>query len=154
MVFVNCHRNTTVIGTYFSWSWDLFMIEGVYYFRFNTTWMYAECYAYRRLLECLAASSELRDHDCFSGQKRDAFKWGLHVILIKRIYCYVVSHFERDNLAEIDSMTEDMERLSQGGKHLTSPDSLTNDFRRLLETSLWGNKCDLSISAGNKQVFH
>jgi len=106
------------------------VIEGQIPRWFNTTWMYAECYAYRRLLECLAASSELRDHDCFSGQKRDAFK---------------------DNLAEIDSMSEDMERLSQGGKHLTSPDSLTNDFRRLLETSLWGNKCDLSISAGNKQ---
>jgi len=97
---------------------------------FNTCWMYAECYAYRRLLECMAASPELRDHDCFAGQKKDAFK---------------------DNLKEIDLMTEQMERLTGGSKHLTSPDSLTNDFRNLLETSLWGNKCDLSISAGNKQ---
>lgn len=97
---------------------------------FNTSWMYSECYAYRRLLECMAASSELRDHDCFSGQKRDAFK---------------------DNLTEIDGMTERLDKLLSGGKHLTSPDSLTNDFRNLLETSLWGNKCDLSISAGNKQ---
>ena len=61
--------------------------------------------------------------------------------------------FFRDNLTEIDGMTERLDKLLSGGKHLTSPDSLTNDFRNLLETSLWGNKCDLSISAGNKQVI-
>jgi len=103
---------------------------------FNTTWLYAECYAYRRLVECSAASSELRDFDYFGSQKRESF---------------------RDNLGAIDAMAESLVSvLSGGGKgkgscDVTSPDSLTNDFRKLLETSLWGNKCDLSISAGDKQ---
>ena len=72
---------------------------------------------------------------------------------VTRVQLKITFFYFRDNLTEIDGMTERLDKLLSGGKHLTSPDSLTNDFRNLLETSLWGNKCDLSISAGNKQVI-
>ena len=34
----------------------------------------------------------------------------------------------------------------------TNPDLLASDFRQLLEISLWGNRSDLSLSAGNIEV--
>lgn len=103
--------------------------------RFDTCWMFAECYAYRRLLESVAASPELCNLDFFASQKLQAF---------------------RDNLEAIDSLLETLEQVLGGGKkppsEACSPDALSRDFRLLLETSLWGNRCDLSISAGDKQT--
>ena len=48
--------------------------------RFDTTWLYAECYTYRRLIQSMAASTELRDFDFFAGQKKDSFKDNLIAI--------------------------------------------------------------------------
>ena len=37
----------------------------------------------------------------------------------------------------------------------TNPDLLASDFRQLVEISLWGNRGDLSLSAGTVEVaFH
>ena len=48
--------------------------------RFDTTWLYSECYMYRRLIQSMAASTELRDFDFFAGQKKDSFKDNLVAI--------------------------------------------------------------------------
>jgi hypothetical protein len=34
----------------------------------------------------------------------------------------------------------------------TNPDLLASDFRQLVEISLWGNRGDLSLSAGKVEV--
>ena len=34
----------------------------------------------------------------------------------------------------------------------TNPDLLASDFRQLIEISLWGNRGDLSLSAGTVEV--
>lgn len=41
--------------------------------RFNTTWLYAECYAYRRLIQAVRLSPSLANFDMFRLQKEDAF---------------------------------------------------------------------------------
>merc|ERR1712001_742528 len=97
---------------------------------FNTTWLYAECYTYRRLHQCIAQSAELRDFDYFGGQKKDSFK---------------------DNLTAIEDLAAAIDRILSANVMTasTNPDLLASDFRQLVEISLWGNRSDLSLSAGN-----
>lgn len=86
--------------------------------------MSVECLVYRRLLSAMKKSTELHDFDFFGKQKREAFYSSLTAI---------------SNLLKArDSwQTKDL-KVIQG----------------LLKISLWGNKCDLSISAGTSQSFH
>ena len=67
-------------------SFDIISIVLFINFRFNTTWLYAECYTYRRLSQCMAISTELRDFDFFGGQKKDSFKDNLTAIEGKLIF--------------------------------------------------------------------
>lgn len=96
---------------------------------FNTTWLYAECYTYRRLSQCMAISTELRDFDFFGGQKKDSFK---------------------DNLTAIEDLAVAIDQILSANVMTasTNPDLLASDFRQLIEISLWGNRGDLSLSAG------
>ena len=42
--------------------------------RFDTKWLYAECYAYRRLTQCVrSVSASMWDEDVFETQKRESF---------------------------------------------------------------------------------
>ena len=61
------------------WSIVEYMVYSIK-IRFDTTWLYSECYMYRRLIQSMAASSELRDFDFFAGQKKDSFKDNLTAI--------------------------------------------------------------------------
>ena len=67
-------------------SFDIISIVLFINLRFNTTWLYAECYTYRRLSQCMAISTELRDFDFFGGQKKDSFKDNLTAIEGKLIF--------------------------------------------------------------------
>ena len=69
-----------------SLSFDIIFIVLFINLRFNTTWLYAECYTYRRLSQCMAISTELRDFDFFGGQKKDSFKDNLTAIEGKLIF--------------------------------------------------------------------
>uniref|UniRef100_A0A8D0ECG5 Sugar phosphate phosphatase n=1 Tax=Salvator merianae TaxID=96440 RepID=A0A8D0ECG5_SALMN len=92
---------------------------------FQSPWLYTECYMYRRIHEALARNPPISDFDVFKEEKAHNF-------------------FESQQ-AIITLCTYLQETLKSTEKH---DELLKKDFLKLLQVSLWGNKCDLSISAG------
>ena len=99
---------------------------------FGARWLAAECFVYRRLLESLRNNStELANFDFFAKQKRESFYGSLSAI------------------SNLLATTRDT--------WPTTTEKTTADKSKLIaliKISLWGNKCDLSISAGTSQSFH
>nr|KAF7409031.1 hypothetical protein H0235_013883 [Vespula pensylvanica] len=92
---------------------------------FNTEWLYCECYMYRRLAQKFLLMSALHTYDPFQQQKRDSFINSLCNIEI--LNKYLLDIIDKANLMQIEK------------KDL---------LFKLIELNLWGNKCDLSLSAG------
>ncbi|XP_070576604.1 damage-control phosphatase ARMT1-like [Ptychodera flava] len=89
---------------------------------FKSPWLLVECYMYRRINDIIRLSSNLKDYDPFGDQKRHAF---------------IVS-----NEAEI-ILSEYLNGVTKDSKAATY-----EVFSEFVQIALWGNKCDLSISAG------
>lgn len=94
---------------------------------FKTTWLYAECYMYRKLKSFFEDTETLKDFDYFRHQKTNA------LIISFAAMSLVVQHVN--------------EFQSKASK---SPSDLEESFTRILKLDLWGNRCDLSISAGKE----
>nr|XP_032803595.1 damage-control phosphatase ARMT1 isoform X1 [Petromyzon marinus] len=93
---------------------------------FTSAWLYVECYMYRRVQEAMALCPPLNDHDVFSELKQKSFFDSQKAIIS---LC--------DHLGEV------LNKISGLNK-----DEVKKEFQQLLQVCLWGNKCDLSISAG------
>ncbi|KAL4237614.1 hypothetical protein ACF0H5_002328 [Mactra antiquata] len=93
---------------------------------FVSPWLYVECYMYRRVQEAVENCSVLRQYDVFMEQKRQSLIDSDQPTLILMNYLFTV--------------TNDI----QSGKSL----DIQKLFKQLIQVSLWGNKCDLSISGG------
>lgn len=92
---------------------------------FSTTWLYAECYMYRRIYQSFLQSSHLKNFDYFAYQKDDSFYSSLDAI--RGYASFLHEQFQSPNYeAEI----------------------FPKLFDQLIKVSLWSNKCDLSLSAG------
>ncbi|RUS73590.1 hypothetical protein EGW08_018650 [Elysia chlorotica] len=94
---------------------------------FDDAWLWMECYLYRRIQEASLMCSLLKSFDVFGQQKQDAFKSAYKSISQLTTYLQEVIDKFKGHVPE-----------SEIGKH----------FIEFLQVSLWGNKCDLSISAG------
>ncbi|XP_027713796.1 protein-glutamate O-methyltransferase-like [Vombatus ursinus] len=92
---------------------------------FQSPWLYVECYMYRRIHEALMLSSPSSDLDVFKEPKEQNFLESQEAI---RSLC---SYLE--GLNKIENLDENQ---------------LKDEFFKLLQISLWGNKCDLSLSGG------
>ncbi|XP_033735592.1 damage-control phosphatase ARMT1-like [Pecten maximus] len=93
---------------------------------FESPWLYVECYMYRRIQEAAELCITLKDFDVFRDQKEKSFCDSQEAILVLMEYLHnVVGEFKSGKQLDL--------------KHL---------FENFLRVSLWGNKCDLSISAG------
>lgn len=90
---------------------------------FTDVWLHIECYLYRRIRESFALTKKLQQYDPFRHKKEEAFTGSLQAISV------VGSHLLK----------------------LTAPDAKINTEQTVLQflkLSLWGNRCDLSISGG------
>lgn len=93
---------------------------------FNTAWLYCECYMYRVLAQEIGLMNIMRNYDPFEYQKQADFinsieSMDLMVALyIKDIICN--KEYNKENSR--------------------------NDFLKFLKLSLWGNRHDLSATAG------
>nr|XP_023692120.1 protein-glutamate O-methyltransferase isoform X1 [Paramormyrops kingsleyae] len=97
---------------------------------FKSPWLYVECYMYRRIQESLHLNPPVSDFDVFKEAKTQ-------------------SYFESQQA--IKAICTHLHGLLEGVEGL--PDSqLQGHFLQLLQVSLWGNRCDLSISAGKENA--
>lgn len=92
---------------------------------FSGRWLYAECYMYRRLKSIFEQTETLTTYDYFAGQKENA------LITAYEIGTMVLKH-ANEFYNQTNSTATDVEQF----------------FIKLLKINLWGNRCDLSISAG------
>lgn len=94
---------------------------------FNVSWLFAECYMYRKIAESFQKSAFMKEFDPFQKQKETSF----------------VSF-----LSQISSQASRLCRLISPA-HLTqsSEHTLRVDFEHLVLLCLWGNKVDLSMMA-------
>ncbi|KAG7508038.1 hypothetical protein JOB18_001411 [Solea senegalensis] len=95
---------------------------------FKSAWLYVECYMYRRIQEAVWLNPPIRDFDVFNEGKTQSFFESQQAVMA------LCTHLEEIN--------KSMEQLSRS--------QLLDNFNTLLLVSLWGNKCDLSISAGQE----
>jgi len=101
--------------------------EGVTWF--TGSWMWVECYMYRRVFQSLFQINELRSFDFFRHQKEEGFRESLSSMKDLGDWLFhSLANLDHENKTEIREL-----------------------FGNLLQISLWGNKCDLSISAGSKK---
>ncbi|XP_022624475.1 protein-glutamate O-methyltransferase isoform X1 [Seriola dumerili] len=95
---------------------------------FKSPWLYVECYMYRRIQEALWLNPPISDYDVFNEGKTQSFFESQQAVMTLCTY---------------------LEGINKGREEL-SKNQLLEHFNKLLLVSLWGNKCDLSISAGQE----
>ncbi|KAM4675670.1 damage-control phosphatase ARMT1 [Discoglossus pictus] len=100
---------------------------------FTSPWLYVECYLYRRIQEGLVFSPPISEFDVFEEVKNESFFQSQTAIIALCTY--------------LQELKKNMANLTENQK--------LEEFYKLLQVSLWGNKCDLSISGGldNSQKF-
>ncbi|XP_046752269.1 damage-control phosphatase ARMT1-like [Diprion similis] len=101
-------------------------IEGKVPAWYNTVALYAECYAYRRVTEGFKLTKTLRSYDPFAKQKEESFDGSVASAIA--VANYTLSQVERAQQA--------------------SSAELKHELAKFLRLSLWGNRCDLSLSGG------
>lgn len=105
------------------WNEWLEKLQDSYYF--TNTWVFTECYVYRRLREGCELSKGLKNFDPFEDQKQKSFTSSLEIM------CIVAE--------KLVTMLPESEK-----------DKRKADFITLLKICLWANKCDLSLSMGEQ----
>ncbi|KAH8025759.1 hypothetical protein HPB51_011090 [Rhipicephalus microplus] len=91
---------------------------------YDVPWLYFETYFYRCIFGAFYASPKLKDYDYFAKFKHEALEGSINAVSIL-----------------IDSAAASEQRD-------LAPTALKQATRRLVEISLWGNRCDLSLSCG------
>uniref|UniRef100_A0A3Q0RJC5 Sugar phosphate phosphatase n=1 Tax=Amphilophus citrinellus TaxID=61819 RepID=A0A3Q0RJC5_AMPCI len=95
---------------------------------FKSPWLYVECYMYRRIHEALLLNPPISDFDVFNEGKTQSFFESSQAVMALCTY--------------LEGIKKNVEELSES--------QLFELFSKLVQVSLWGNKCDLSISAGQE----
>ncbi|XP_073965848.1 damage-control phosphatase ARMT1-like isoform X2 [Choristoneura fumiferana] len=90
---------------------------------FTNTWVFSECYVYRRIQDACDQTKTLGKFDAFDAQKEQSFKTG------EEAMCVVAEKV----VTMLDASDKDKRKA---------------DFITLLKICLWSNKCDLSLSLG------
>ncbi|XP_071491830.1 damage-control phosphatase ARMT1-like [Diadema antillarum] len=91
---------------------------------FKSAWLYVECYMYRAINEAIHLSKCLKDFDQFRHLKQASL------------------HSSQDAMVTLTSYLD---------QAVTEKGACFESFAEFVQISLWGNKCDLSISAGREQ---
>ncbi|KAF9159459.1 hypothetical protein DFQ26_006497, partial [Actinomortierella ambigua] len=105
---------------------------------FKASWLFAECYLYRRVREAFALSTHWRDYDPFFEQKQSVFKSSQKAVLaIATRLMAAVSSGDGEG-----TKRSALDILVQGGR--TSAGT-REAFLEMAEMCLWGNATDLSL---------
>lgn len=93
---------------------------------FTASWLFVECHMYARIHEAIYLCDCLKEFDPFEEQKQKSLE---------------------DSLQAVEALTEQVLAVCNTLSSLTQ-DQLKQHVLSFLQASLWGNKCDLSISNG------
>ncbi|NP_001244857.1 damage-control phosphatase ARMT1 isoform X1 [Macaca fascicularis] len=93
---------------------------------FYSPWLFVECYMYRRIHEAIIQSPPIDYFDVFKESKEQNFCESQESVIA------LCTH-----LQQLIKTIEDLDE-----------NQLKDEFFKLLQISLWGNKCDLSLSGG------
>ncbi|XP_031550130.1 damage-control phosphatase ARMT1-like [Actinia tenebrosa] len=103
------------------------LVDGSKISWFSGAWLTCECFMYRKIYEALALSKLHQDFDPFREQKQASFM------------------SQQDNIASLANiLVASLDAFSESSISKTQE----LHFEMFLQFSLWGNKCDLSISGG------
>ncbi|XP_064505212.1 coiled-coil domain-containing protein 170 isoform X3 [Pseudopipra pipra] len=93
---------------------------------FQSPWLFVECYMYRRIHAALAQNPPIDNFDVFKEGKAQNFFESQEAVIA------LCTYFQEllKNIKDLDEK------------------QLKEELFKLLQVSLWGNKCDLSFSAG------
>ena len=104
---------------------------------FSVSWLFAECYLYRRLHTLFSRSQSWRNHDVFAKQKISTFASGRASILeLAKRYRELTIAEQNSNAVMLDASKSPEEQKSEAQKLL---------FHELTMVCLWGNATDLSL---------
>ncbi|VDN53914.1 unnamed protein product [Dracunculus medinensis] len=95
---------------------------------YRLSWLFIECYVYRRIAVAFRRTKTLSQFDPFAAQKQIAFIDSINS-------ADVVANYLDNFYVQTHSHTLDSKLIS-----------------RFLQICLWGNKCDLSLSCGDSMV--
>lgn len=90
---------------------------------FTAPWLYVECFMYRKLSTFFETSKWFKKYDPFEEQKQHALQSSMSAVVILGNYLALITGNTQEEAIKFVDM--------------------------FIQISLWGNKCDLSISAGN-----
>lgn len=93
---------------------------------FQNAWLFVECYMYRKINQIIRSSPHLQDYDQFSAQKNASLADSTNAVKV------------------LLEFTHTLEMTPSGG----DVEELKTTVAEYFELSLWGNKCDLSITGG------
>nr|CAB3223159.1 UPF0364 protein C6orf211 homolog [Phallusia mammillata] len=97
---------------------------------FTAPWLYIECYMYRKIQGIIHKSKFMSNFDTFMDQKQRALE---------------------QSLDAVRSLTKFLHDCTGAGK-LNDCNHVKSLFSDFIQISLWGNKCDLSISGGEENA--
>ncbi|KAF9931986.1 hypothetical protein FBU30_009165 [Linnemannia zychae] len=100
---------------------------------FKSSWLFAECYLYRRIKEAFALSTHWKDYDPFFEQKFTVFKSSQKAVVSLAVQLTTI--IPNTNMSVLDVKLKD------------GPDSkaMREAFFEMVQISLWGNATDLSL---------
>ncbi|KAK3847011.1 MAG: hypothetical protein J3R72DRAFT_519915 [Linnemannia gamsii] len=101
---------------------------------YKASWLFSECYLYRRIKEAFALTEHWKDYDPFFEQKRTVFKSSQKAVVSMAVQL-TTPVVPGTNLSVLDLKVQD------------GPESKgTRDaFFEMVQVSLWGNATDLSL---------
>ncbi|VDK87713.1 unnamed protein product [Litomosoides sigmodontis] len=91
---------------------------------YRCDWLFAECFLYRQIMSLFFKTTTLKEFDPFASQKQSSF-----------IGCIDSITMLAKHVKEVESDQEKVEEAT---------------ILRFIQFCLWGNKCDLSLSCGER----
>ncbi|KAG0328965.1 hypothetical protein BGZ99_003829 [Dissophora globulifera] len=115
---------------------------------YKASWLFSECYLYRRIREAFALTQHWRDYDPFFDQKQSVFKASQKAVVAIAVQLMSPVNQSRDSSETASTKEQQVNQLSSIDVLVSQgPDSkgTREAFFELTQVCLWGNATDLSL---------
>jgi uncharacterized protein with ATP-grasp and redox domains len=114
---------------------------------FGAQWLYVESYLYRRIREAFELTQYITSFDPFQESKEEALKTSIEAVEVLSSY---LDSLKSMNEFSVEDQFNKFVEVSHSSLFNLFNLILKSVYYLLIQLSLWGNKCDLSISSGNQ----